>query len=129
MESNVFYEEEGEGKCRVWAHFFFMGKDLVVGICGGEKPHIGALAVAEPRPSRNKPGVTSSTSSVITLYGHKDDIVAREAADILAREINRIVTVTAGIHVENATKKEIETLLENSRRLTKKIIEKINSLT
>ncbi len=129
MESKVFYEEEGEGKCRVWAYFFLMGKDLVVGICGGEKPHIGALAVSEPRPSRNKPGVTSSTSSVITLYGHKDDIVARETADNLARETNRIVTVTAGIHVENATKKEIETLLENSRRLTKKIIKKISSLT
>jgi hypothetical protein len=129
LQPNVFYEEEGEGKYRVWTYFFLMGKDLVVGICGGEKPHIGALAVAEPRPSRNKPGVTSSTSSVITLHGHKDDIVAREAADSLARETNRTVTVTAGIHVEKATQKEIETLLENSRRLTKKIIKKINSLT
>lgn len=128
MESKVFYEEEGEGRCRVWAFFFLLGDDLVVGIGGGEKPHVGALALAEPRPSRNKPGVISSTSSVITLLNHKDDIVACESAGNIARETNRVVTVTAGIHVKNATKKEIETLVENSRRLTQKIIKKIKNL-
>lgn len=127
--TKVFYAEEGEGKCRVWAFFFLLGDDLVVGIGGGERPHIGALAVAEPRPSRAKPDVISSTSSVITLLGHKDDIVAREAADSLASETNRVVTVTAGIHVENATKKEIETLLANSRRVIQKIIKRIKTLT
>ncbi|MGQ9722567.1 MAG: prenylated flavin chaperone LpdD [Candidatus Jordarchaeum sp.] len=127
--TKVFYAEEGEGKCQVWAFFFLLGDDLVVGIGGGERPHIGALAVAEPRPSRAKPDVISSTSSVITLLGHKDDIVAREAADSLASETNRVVTVTAGIHVENATKKEIETLLANSRRVIQKIIKRIKTLT
>ncbi len=127
--SKSFYVEEGEGKCRVWAFFFLLGNDLVVGIGGGEKPHIGALAVAEPRPSRAKPNVVSSTSSVITLLGHKDDIVAREAAERLARETNRVVTVTTGIHVENATEKEIKTLVENSRRVTQKIINKIKVFT
>ncbi|MEM3586430.1 MAG: hypothetical protein QXO71_03815 [Candidatus Jordarchaeaceae archaeon] len=125
MESRVFYEEEGEGRCHVWAFFFFLGDDLVVGIGGGEKPHVGALAVAEPRPSENKPGIISSTSSVITLFGHKEDIVAREAADSIARQTNRVVTVTAGIHVRNATEKEIEILLENSRRVVQKIIKKV----
>jgi hypothetical protein len=129
MLSRVFYEEEGKGRCRVWAFFFLMGDDLVVGVGGGEKSHVGALAVAEPRPSRDKPGVISSTSSVITLLSHKDDIVAREAADSIARETNRVVTVTAGVHTENATKMEIETLLENSRRVTQKIIKRIRNLT
>ncbi|MEM2145397.1 MAG: hypothetical protein QW279_08545 [Candidatus Jordarchaeaceae archaeon] len=128
MESKVFYEEEGEGRCRVWALFFLLGNDGEVGIGGGEKPHVGALAVAEPRPSGNKPGAISSTSSVITLFSHKDDIVAREAADSIARQTNRGVTVTAGIHVENATLKEIEILLENSRRVTQKIIKRIKNL-
>ncbi|MFB0562580.1 MAG: hypothetical protein ACETWM_15350 [Candidatus Lokiarchaeia archaeon] len=126
--SKVFYVEDGEGRCHVWAFFFFLGDDLVVGIGGGEKPHVGALAIAEPRPSRDTPNEVSSTSSVITLLGHKDDIVAREAADYLARETNRVVTVTAGIHVENATEKEIGALIENSRRITQKIKEKIKTL-
>jgi hypothetical protein len=129
MKPDVYYEEEGEGRCHVWAFFFFLGEDLVVGIGGGERPHVGALAVAEPRPSGNKPDVISSTSSVITLLSHKDDIVAREAADSIARETSRVVTVTAGIHVENATEKEIETLLENSRRVTQKIIKRIKNLS
>ncbi len=127
--SKVYYLEEGEGRCHVWTYFFFLGEDLVVGIGGGEKPHVGALAIAEPRQSRDKPGEISSTSSVITLLGHKDDIVAREAADYLAKETNRVVTVTAGIHVENATEKEISTLLENSRRVTQRIKEKLETLS
>ncbi|MHA1578532.1 MAG: hypothetical protein ACTSUQ_02745 [Candidatus Freyarchaeota archaeon] len=124
----AFYVEEGEGRLRVWAVFFLLGEDLVVGIGGGETPHIGALAVAVPRPSRGRPGEVSSTSSVITLPEHKDDIVAREAADYLARETNRVVTVSAGIHVDNATESEIKSLVENSRRVTRKIVERIESL-
>jgi hypothetical protein len=53
------------------------GDDVVVVLGGGERPHIGALAVAIPRPSLADPEQTSSTSSVITLLGHKDDELYR----------------------------------------------------
>jgi hypothetical protein len=42
-----------------------IGPDLLVAIWGGEKPHIGAVAAAQPRPSLKDPAVTSATASVI----------------------------------------------------------------
>ena len=78
-----------------------IGDDVLVAIWGGEKPHIGAVAVAQPRPSLKDPAVTSSSASVICLVGHKEDELAKAAAEILAATLETQVVVTAGIHWDN----------------------------
>ena len=74
-----------------------VGDDLAVIIWGGTKPHIGAVGIAEPRPSLKDPKIISATSSVFTFRGHKEDIVAKEMSEELARKLNRKVVVLAGI--------------------------------
>lgn len=85
-----------------------MGDDLCVTIGGGEKPHIGAVALGVPTPSLASPGKLSASISVLTLTGHKEDELARKAADALAGQLGRVVVVCCGIHKDAITPQEIE---------------------
>lgn len=110
MPERVVRAASGEGRLRVEAVAVVAGRDLVVTIFGGSGPHVGAVALAQARPSLTGSGETSATSSVLTLLGHKDDVVAREAADKLAAALGCTVVVTAGLHVDQAGEAEIATL-------------------
>lgn len=101
-----------------------IGQDLLVAIWGGEKPHIGAVAVAQPRPSLKDPDVTSATASVICFVGHKEDDLAKAAAEILAAALETQVVVTAGIHWDNLSPDAIERVVRNSELLVDMILEK-----
>ena len=101
-----------------------IGQDLLVAIWGGEKPHIGAVAVAQPRPSLKDPEVTSASASVICFVGHKEDELAKAAAEILAAALNTPAVVTAGIHWDNLDPKGIRHIIQNSEILVEMILEK-----
>jgi hypothetical protein len=99
-----------------------IGRDLLVAIWGGEKPHIGAVAVAQSRPSLKDPDVTSATASVICYVGHKEDDLVKASAEILAAVLNTRVVVTAGIHWDNLDQKGIDTILKNSKAIVEMIL-------
>lgn len=80
-----------------------IGADMLVTITGG-KAHIGATALGT-----NCGGLASS--SVITTPGHRDDRVAKTAAEKLAKALGRNVTVVSGIHYDHITKDEIDETL------------------
>jgi hypothetical protein len=105
-----------------------IGQDFLVAIYGGEKPHIGAVAVAQPRPSLKDPEVMSATASVICLPGHKEDELAKAASEILAAALNTQVVVTAGIHWENISEEGVQKIIWNSKILVDLILERIASL-
>ena len=104
-----------------------IGEDLLVAIWGGEKPHIGAVAVAQPRPSLKDESVVSATASVFCYLGHKDDIIAKQAAEKLSAALNTNVTLTVGIHWDDLDEAGIRTILGNSQQLVNMIIEKIGA--
>ena len=85
-----------------------MGNDLCVVIAGGELPHLGAVAVAQARPSLQDKTKLSATTSVITLLGHKEDVVASRVAHALAARLNKNVVVCCGIHVDDIRPDELE---------------------
>ncbi|MGE5674483.1 MAG: hypothetical protein ACM3XM_11480 [Mycobacterium leprae] len=93
-----------------------VGADLVVTIGGGTRAHVGAVAVAQPRPSLKGDGQVSASASVITLLGHKEDELARWAALYLAAQLNTTVVVTAGIHVDDATPADLGQIDAEVRR-------------
>ena len=124
-ESNV---KTNEGAYDLEASVRLIGQDLLVAIWGGEKPHIGAVAVAQPRPSLKDPEVMSATASVICLPGHKEDELAKAVSEILAAALNTSVVVTAGIHWDNISKDGIQKVIENSKILVDLILERIASL-
>ncbi|HBT48183.1 MAG TPA: hypothetical protein DEA73_09975 [Peptococcaceae bacterium] len=106
----------GRGRLGVFCRLIPLGEGLVLYIGGGEKPHIGAVALAVPRPSLRDPEMTSATASVLAVVGHKDDELARPAALLAASRSGVPVVVVAGVHIEGAKEDEIKGLVHRSRR-------------
>lgn len=97
------------------------GDDLTVVIGGGEKQHIGAVAVGVPRPSLQNASIVSSSASVICLTAHKEDMLARSAALLLARLTENTVTVTVGLHIDDASAEAIAVLEQNFKELLEQV--------
>jgi len=114
-----------EGEYDLEASVRLIGQDLLVAIWGGEKPHIGAVSVAKPRPSLKDPKVTSATASVICLEAHKEDELAKAVSEVLASILNTQVVVTAGIHWDNISEEGIQKVIRNSEVLVDLIIGKV----
>ncbi len=108
------------------AGFRWIGKDLLVAIWGGEQPHIGAVSVAQSRPSQKNPEVMSATASVICFPSHKEDELAKVASEILAATIDAKVVVTAGIHWDHLSEADIRVVIQNSQALIELILEAIS---
>ncbi len=113
------------GRYQIHATAMLIGDDLLVAIWGGTKPHIGAVAVALPRPSLADPQITSSTSSVFTLLGHKEDKVVKMVSEHLSARLEKNVVVTAGIHWDDLPEEAIEEIVHNCRELADEIHSRI----
>ncbi len=94
-----------------------MGNDLCLVITGGDRPHLGAVALAQARPSLQDSSKVSASTSVLTVLGHKEDILARTAAQCLAAGLNRTVVVCCGIHVDAILPDELHFVEEAIERL------------
>lgn len=103
----------GTGRYRIEVLTTLTAEGLIVQILGGERPHVGAVAIALPRPSLSSPGELRASTTVVPLYGHRDDEIARPAAEKLAVACAQPVVVVAGVHIEAATREEIELLVAN----------------
>ncbi len=114
--------ETGEGKYKVYLHMLFCGKDASVCIYGGDTPHIGAVAVAVPRKSLTGDGSNSASASVICITGHKEDELARSIALKLSSVWQCNVTVSAGVHIDEAKKEDIEILGIKINELIEKLM-------
>ncbi len=120
-----FIINTNEGEYDLSASVRQIGQDYLVAIWGGDKPHIGAVAMAQPRPSLRDPEVTSSTASVFAYVGHKEDELAKAAADIIAATLKTNVVVAAGIHWDNLPPEGIQRVIRNSEILVDMILAKI----
>jgi len=100
-----------------------MGNDLCLVITGGDRPHLGAVALAQARPSLEDSSKVSASTSVLTVLGHKEDILARNAAQCLAAGLNRTVAVCCGIHVDAISPDELRFVEEAIERLCAFVIE------
>ena len=103
-----------------------LGRDLAVTIGGGDLPHVGAVAVSQPRPSHDPGGRTSASTSVITLLGHKEDELARRTAASLASGLGVAVTVACGIHVDAITTAEIRDVESIVEELTVALLRRLD---
>jgi len=99
----------GSGRFRVTAELVRSGNDLLARVSGGERPHVGAVALAQYEPERR-----SATVSVLTAYGHRDDAVAARFAKALAAAGKCTAAASAGLHVDGAGEEEIAQLRENA---------------
>ena len=89
------------------------GRGLNIFVTGGDTPHVGAVALAVPSANAAT-GETTCDINIITAYGHKDRFLAEKVADLVCRQTGEIVSVTAGVHVDNATGDDLRTLIANT---------------
>lgn len=116
-----------DGKYSVSAAIVRCGKDIALTVGGGECPHLGASALAIPRPSLSDPMNRSASTSVLCVTGHKEDEFARRAAEQLAAMFNCIVNVNVGVHIECATSEELKRLAVNLEELLSKVVEQLRN--
>jgi hypothetical protein len=127
-QTKVLQEIWGSGICKIEATAVISGKDVVLVIGGGTRPHIGAVSLALPRPSLADPSQVSSSASVLCVTGHKEDELARSAGLEMAAALDTTVTVIAGIHIDQATWPDILALSTNCEHVLKKLIYRIKEL-
>jgi len=108
----------GKGRYAVFGCLNLLGSDAVLLIGGGEKPHAGCIVICEPDEANG--GVTTS---VYTFTAHREEVVARPIAEALCRLTGAKVVCVCGIHVDNATKSDIDLLVENTHKLGRMILE------
>jgi len=77
-----------------------IGHDWNIIIYGGDRPHIGAVALASPEQSEYP-------CQLICLPNHREDELAKRAASAISSHINATVCVSCGVHLENITHDEI----------------------
>lgn len=93
------------GRISLHLHARALGEDLNLSLSGGDKEHIGAVAVAVPHAGRDG---GSATASVLALPGHKEDLLARRLALRVARHLGVTVAMSCGIHIDAPTSRELE---------------------
>jgi hypothetical protein len=111
---------------KVGRHSIFLeakdvGEDLLIAIYGGDEHHLGGVAVAYETRSHYRDASTVSVST-LTFPGHKDYLVANSIAERVCKALQKSVVVTTGIHYDNATKSDIENILEATDWLAKELI-------
>ena len=99
----------GEGKYKVFLEEKKIGNDLIYVLGGGERSHIGGVVICEP----------DKDPKAIRLQGHYDDIVLKPIAEAACKKYKTKVVAVGGVHVDNATKEEIDMLVKNCKELVK----------
>jgi hypothetical protein len=110
------------GGFEVTAMVYELDIDCLVILYGGTRPHIGAVAMGQVRPSLKDPERISATSSVFTYVGHKEDTVAKAVSEDLTRRLGRNTVVVAGIHWDGLSAEGIRTIRTACTALTDRIV-------
>jgi phosphoribosylcarboxyaminoimidazole (NCAIR) mutase len=98
-----------------------LGGDLLVSIWGGAA-HLGAVAMAQSRPSIANPAQLSATASVFCYVGHKEDEVVKTVSERLAAELGAKVVVVAGLHWDQLDPAGIDQVMANIDGLVQDIV-------
>jgi hypothetical protein len=96
-----------------------LGRDLCVTLSGGDRPHIGAVAL----------GRSDATTSTLTLPQHREDELARSIATQLAARFDTAVCVACGIHLDDILSEEISSVLEMAETLTRQLGEHLEEMS
>jgi hypothetical protein len=102
---------KGNGKYIVWLEQHNIGSDILFILGGGEKTHIGGIVIGEP----GKP------PEIHSLGNHYDHHVLSLIVEAAQKKYNTTIISVGGIHIDNATKQEINTLINNCQLLANQI--------
>lgn len=101
----------GKGRYKVSIKKLELGDDLIFLLGGGEKPHIGGIVFCE---QGKKP-------RTIKFENHYDYIVLETIAEAACKKYKKNIVVVGGIHIDNATRDDIDTIVKNCEKLKEKL--------
>ena len=101
----------GRGKYKVWLKREKIGNDMVFFLGGGERSHIGSIVICEP----------GEKAHIIRFTGHYDDILLKPIAETACKKYKNKIVALGGVHIDHATKQEIDLLVKNSMKLVERI--------
>jgi hypothetical protein len=78
-----------------------IGKDWNISVFGGDRPHIGAVALASPENPE-------TPCQLLCLTNHREGDIAKSLASAMANHFSSAVCVSCGIHLDNITRDEIQ---------------------
>ncbi|SHE31996.1 hypothetical protein [Vibrio gazogenes] len=102
-----------------------VGRDLLVTIHGGDAAHIGAVALAQPRASLQDASKVSASTSVLCVLGHKEDLLAHRTAQVIASALNCVVSVSCGIHIDQAKPAHLTQIADMVDSLVHQLIDRL----
>ena len=99
----------GSGKYKVWLKEQKIGEDKLYILGGGERAHIGGAVIMSP----------GKNPKTIRLGTHYDHIVLKPIAEEACNKYNTTVIAIGGVHIDNASKEDINKIVENCKELLK----------
>ena len=101
------------------------GEGLACFLHGGTLPHVGGQALASPGPQLHGMQLSRCDLWMATVPGHKDAEAAAAVARRLCIACGEPVSVTAGIHVDDATPEQVQTLFDNCLAVAEEAIRRL----
>ncbi len=95
----------GEGRYRVHLESYAIGKDRLVIITGGEEEHMGSATLIEGK----------GHLQTMIKKGHQDHVISEKMANMIYDKMGEDLLVVCGIHIDDASKEEIEMLVHNAQ--------------
>lgn len=95
----------------------YVGEDLIIIISGGDRPHIGAVSYGG-EGLENK----EFEKNIIVYGNHKEYIISQRFSQKIGEVFKGNYIISAGIHLDNITKEEIEIVKMLSEELLEEII-------
>lgn len=93
-----------------------IGKDIFIKITGGDTPHIGTVTTLTKNSELQTIRFPSHDGRL-----HKDDVLAIRIGKIIQENLPGSCTITAGVHVNHITKKQIMVSGQMAQNLGEKI--------
>ena len=103
----------GNGRYTVRLKSYNVGKDILIVITGGEEDHIGSATLIEKKDHLQ----------TIIKKGHQDHVISERMANIIYDTIGKDLLVVCGIHIDDASKEEIDILIRNAQIYVNRFIE------
>ncbi len=103
--------EARRGRLHLRLTALYLGQDLSVTLSGGDRPHIGAVAL----------GQSDVSVRVLSVPGHREEILALRLAQDLATKIQATVCLACGIHLDRIRPEEIQDALELAEALVREL--------
>lgn len=99
----------------ITAQVTMLDDDIHVLLTGGERPHVGAAALAQ----------TGELTGCLSFPGHKEQVVCEQWARSLSEYTGGCATVACGIHYDHLAPERIQAVLDICDKLLDETLQRI----